>query len=118
MASYIIRIQGIELYGFHGCLPEEAKIGTNYIIDVVVETDFAEAALNDDLAKTVDYCDIYNIVKQEMAVRSKLIESVALRIVKTIKNNIPRIITVEVTVNKLNPPVNGYVQKTSVTIKE
>ena len=44
----IINVTGIQLYAYHGCLEEEAKIGGNYIVDVKIETDFMEAQVEDD----------------------------------------------------------------------
>ena len=76
MAQHI-NIEGILLYGFHGCLDEESKIGQEYRIDIFIETDFTAAAEQDNLALTIDYCAVYDIVKAEMAIRSKLIEQVA-----------------------------------------
>ena len=38
-----VNIEGIKLYAYHGCLDEEARIGSNYIIDVKFETDFTQA---------------------------------------------------------------------------
>ncbi len=113
----IVRVEGIQLRAYHGCMEEEATVGSNYIVDVVVDADFTEAAKTDDLSKTVDYVDIYNIVKKEMDIRSKLIEHVAQRIADSIKKNISRVLSVSVTVKKLNPPIGGFVEKTSVTIQ-
>ena len=114
----IIKVSGIKLYAYHGCLEEEAKIGCNYIVDISIETDFSAAAAKDDLNKTVDYVKVYEIVTAEMAIRSKLIEHVAYRIIRALKENIRKPITVEVTVSKLNPPVNGETESASVTLKD
>jgi 7,8-dihydroneopterin aldolase/epimerase/oxygenase len=114
----IIKVSGIKLYAYHGCLEEEALIGCNYIVDVSIETDFSEAYKKDDLSQTVDYVKVYEIVKAEMAIRSKLIEHVAYRIIKELKKKTARPMTVEVTVSKVNPPVNGEVESASVTLRD
>jgi len=111
-----INIEGIKLYGYHGCLEEEAKIGGNYVVDVLMETDFSIAAIQDDLHKTIDYCSVYEISKKQMAVRSKLIESVCARIFEEIKTTFPAITKLTVKVTKLVPPMNGNVEKVSVEI--
>ena len=80
-----IEINGIKLYAFHGCLPEEEKIGGNYVVDVMLNTDFSSAAISDNLNETVDYVDVNRIVGEEMAIRSKLIEHVGQRIIKRLK---------------------------------
>jgi dihydroneopterin aldolase len=113
-----ILVEGINVYAYHGCLEEEGKIGTNYTVDVTMETDFAEAAKTDDLSKTIDYVIVYNIVKTQMAVRSKLIEQVGKRIVDELKKEFATLKKVEVKVTKLNPPMNGNVEKVSIVIVE
>lgn len=113
-----INIEGIKLYGYHGCLDEEAKIGGNYIVDVYMCTDFSEAAKTDELTKTIDYCAIYEISKKEMAVRSKLIEQVCNRIYNSIKSEFKSIQKLHVKVTKLLPPMNGDVEKVSVEIRD
>ena len=113
-----IVIEGIKLYAYHGCLDEEAKIGANYIVDVTMETDFSDAAKEDDLNKTIDYVIVYNIVKEQMAIRSKLIESVGDRILTELKKEFNTLIKTEVKISKLNPPMNGNVEKVSIVITE
>jgi 7,8-dihydroneopterin aldolase/epimerase/oxygenase len=111
-----INIEGIRLYGYHGCLAEEARIGGNYNVDVYINTDFSQAALTDDLTKTIDYCSIYNISREEMAIRSKLIEQVCDRIYRRITGEFPAITSLRVKVTKLAPPMNGDVDRVSVEI--
>lgn len=113
-----IIVEGINLYAYHGCLEEEAKIGANYLVDVIMETDFTEAAVSDDLNKTIDYVVVFNIVKKQMAIRSKLIETVGQRIVNELKKEFSSLKKVEVKISKLNPPMNGNVEKVSIVITE
>jgi 7,8-dihydroneopterin aldolase/epimerase/oxygenase len=113
----IVSVHNLKLYGYHGCLPEEAVIGTHYRIDVDVHVDFTEAALTDDLTKTVDYVVINRLVKEEMAIRSKLIEHVLLRIIKRIKAEYPAAGKVWVRLYKMNPPANGDIESVSVTLE-
>ncbi len=87
-------------------------------MDVTIETDFSEAAKTDNLDLTVDYCDVFEIVKKEMAIPSKLIEHVGRRIALSLLNSIPRIDAVKVCVTKIAPPMNGDVESVSITIEE
>ena len=107
----------MSVYAYHGCLKEEGLIGSNYIVDVTMETDFTEAANTDDLIKTIDYVTVYNIVKQQMAIRSKLIEHAGQRIVNVLKAELKGLKKLEVKVTKLNPPMNGNVEKVSIVIE-
>ena len=112
----IIRLNQIKLHANHGCLYEEELIGGNYEVDVEMHTDFQEAAENDILSKTIDYVTVNKIVEEEMAIRSKLIEQVAWRIGKRMKDELPSLEKAIVTVKKMNPPINGNVRDVSVTI--
>ena len=113
-----ILVQGIKLYAYHGCLKEDSIIGGNYIVDVCIDADLTKPSRTDKLNETVDYCDVYAIVKKEMSVRSKLIEHVAKRIFDKLKKKFPKAVLVEVKVTKLNPPIPGEVEKVSVVICE
>jgi dihydroneopterin aldolase len=113
-----INIDGIKLYGFHGCLEEEGRVGGEYIINVSMVVDFNEAAITDDLNLTIDYCTVFNICKAEMAIRSKLIEHVVKRIFDNMKKTFPQLIHTQVTVIKLLPPMNGPVDRVSVTFED
>jgi dihydroneopterin aldolase len=112
----VIRLEGIKFHAFHGCLPEEARIGGNYIVDVVIETDLSQSEKTDKLADTLDYCIVYDIVKEQMKIRSKLIEHVAGRISEKLKEKFKNIQKLKVIVTKINPPLNGEVRSVSVEV--
>jgi 7,8-dihydroneopterin aldolase/epimerase/oxygenase len=113
----LIHVNGIRVYAFHGCLPEEGKIGCEYVVDVLIDFDFSKAAETDELADTVDYCVVFDTVKVEMAIRAKLIEHVALRIVRRLRSIYPAVRLFSVSVRKINPPMNGAVDSVAVTIE-
>ena len=112
-----IAVEGIKVYAYHGCLDEEAKIGGNYIVDVYMLTNFTNAAHSDDLSQTIDYCAVFEIVKKEMAIRSKLIENVADRIHRNITKSFTSVTKTRVKLTKLSPPMNGNVEKVFVEIE-
>jgi len=112
-----INVEGVRLYAYHGCLEEEGKIGGEYIVDVYMQTDFAEAAKTDDLLLTIDYCTVFNICREEMAIRSKLIEHVGKRIFDKLESTFPQLLHTKVVITKLLPPMHGPVDKVSVIIE-
>ncbi len=117
MKNYI-NINGIKLYGYHGCLDEEGRVGGEYIVDVNMQTDFTDAAKTDDLNLTIDYCSVFEISKKHVAIRSKLIEQVAMRIFNEIKSTYPQLTHTQVKLTKLLPPMNGAVDSVSVIIED
>lgn len=109
-----IELENIRCYAYHGCLVEESKIGSDYRVDLMVKTDLAPSALSDDLADTVDYVHLNAIVKEEMAIRAKLLEHVAKRILDRIGNELPTVMHAKVAVAKLNPPIGGDVASVKI----
>ena len=116
--KHTIEVNGIKIYAFHGCLDEEGKIGGNYVVDVMLNTDFTLGALHDDLQNTIDYVDVNLIVKEEMSVRSKLIEHVGHRIVRRLKTELNGISALKVKITKITPPINGDVENVAIIIEE
>lgn len=112
-----ILVSEIRVYAHHGCLPEETLIGADYEINVVVDFDTKQAAISDDLSHTVDYVCINSIVKKEMSQPSNLIEHVVFRILRKIIDKYPQTNSVEVSVAKQNPPINGDVKEVVVVDK-
>ncbi len=111
-----IKVENIVCYSYHGCMAEEASIGQTYLVGVEMNLDFSEAANNDDLSKTIDYCVINRIVEEEMAIRSKLIEHVGQRILNRFKRDLLIMKSATVEIKKINPPINGNVESVSVLL--
>jgi dihydroneopterin aldolase len=111
-----IQLKNIKIYAFHGCLLEEEKIGSDYLVNLTVRANLDKASKSDELADTVDYVLLQKIVGEQMAVRSKLLEHAGKRIVDKILFDIPLVSYVKVTVAKVNPPIDGDVAAVSVTL--
>ena len=111
-----IRLKNIKIYAFHGCLVEEEKIGSDYLVNLSVKADLSKAAVSDALRDTVDYVHLQKIVKEEMAIRSKLLEHVGQRIIDRVFNEISLVDFVKITVSKLNPPIGGDVAEVQVSM--
>ena len=111
-----IKLNNIRVHAWHGCLKEESIIGSDYRVDLEVSTDLTKSSLSDKLSDTVDYVYLNNIVKEEMAIKSKLLEHVAKRILDRIFKEISVISNAEVSVYKINPPIGGDVESVSVVL--
>ncbi|WP_341653363.1 dihydroneopterin aldolase [Blattabacterium cuenoti] len=112
-----IVLENIKLFGFHGCMPEEKYVGSHYTIYLEIEFDFHQASTNDDLSKTINYVDLYSIVKKEMNINSKLIEHLAQRIIQRIKEyKKPLIKNTKIKICKENPPLQGNVDRVCIIL--
>lgn len=112
-----IRLKNIRIFTNHGCLIEEEKIGSDYLVNLKVKANLETASKSDSLKDTVDYVHLQHIIKNEMAMRSKLLEHVGQRIVDRILLEIPLVEKAKVTISKLNPPIGGDVEEVSVRMK-
>ena len=112
-----IVLENIKIYAFHGCMKEETRIGSDYIINLNVKADLQDAAISDQLEDTVNYVDLLNIVNEEMAIDSKLLEHVAERIVSRILRTMKVVNNVQVKVAKQNPPINGNISAVTIIRK-
>lgn len=110
-----IDVFGIRIYTNHGCMTEEAIIGSHYEVNLSVWADLTRSVQTDALEDTVDYVALNAIVKEEMAQRAKLLEVVCQRILDRIFAEHPSVQKAVVNVAKLNPPINGDVERVALT---
>lgn len=114
----IIKVENIRVFAYHGCLKEETKIGSDYLIDLEVEADLQQSAISDSLKDTVDYVFLNKIVREEMLKPTHLLETVAKRILIRIFKEDQIVKKATVWVSKLNPPIGGDVEKVTIKMTE
>ena len=113
-----VKVENLKIFAYHGCMAEEEVIGSDYVVNIKVSCMMSKKTFADDITKTVDYVDLARIAKREMAIRSKLLESVAKRISSSCLKEIPIIDDVFVSISKICPPINADVEAVTVEIFE
>ena len=111
-----ISINGMRFYAHHGCFEQERAIGTHFCVDLQMEVDTSRAEMSDNIADTVNYLEVYQVVKREMEQPSHLLEHVAHRIGEAVQVEFPDTMSVVVKVSKLNPPLGGQMESVSVEV--
>lgn len=112
-----VSLEGMQFFAYHGFYPQEQKIGTNFILDIHIFTDFLKATTTDDLSYTIDYQVVYQIIKEEMSIPSKLLEHVLSRIIDRIKVRFGKAMSsFEISIQKKNPPLGGICDCSKITI--
>jgi len=106
----------MEFFAYHGCLERERQEGNRFRVDLAYDYDMRKAARSDELREAIDYSVIYEIICQEMKVPANLLEHLATRMLNSITDHFPRIEYAELTVTKYNPPLDGKIESTSVTV--
>ena len=102
-----IQLNGLRIFAYHGVLPQENRVGALYTVNLQLTTDFLEASKTDDLSYTINYAEVYEAVKQEMLIPSKLLEHVIYRISNRLFADFPTITAIHIGVFKENPPMGA-----------
>ena len=111
-----ITIENMEFYAYHGHFEEEQKIGTWFSLDLTMEVDTSKAELTDELEDTVDYSAVYQVVKEQMMIPSKLLEHVGRRILNAVKERFFDVTDAQLKIRKMNPPLGGKMDFVSLEL--
>lgn len=111
-------LEGLEFHAYHGVYAHERSSGNKFEVDIEVETELQPAAFEDDLSGTLNYEDLYAIVKEEMERPAKLLERVGHAMAERVLHLFPRALFVQVKIAKFNPPIGGVCRKASVTVSK
>ena len=114
----IIKVENIRVFANHGCLKEETAIGSDYRVDLQVKASLKKSSKSDELSDTVDYVFLNKVVREEMAIPSKLLETVAQRILDRVFKEAIIITKATVAVSKINPPIGGDVEMVIIKMSE
>lgn len=100
----------MQVRGFHGVDEQERRVGNDFAVSLSLQYPFDKAMASDNLDDTISYADVAAIVREQMAVPSKLLEHVVGRIRREVLNRYPAIRGGRIAVAKLNPPIPGQVE--------
>lgn len=113
MSQDRLSLIGMRFQGRHGALPQEKVTDQRFEVDVVLHADLREAAERDDLAATVDYAALFDLVRAIVEGPSfDLIEALAGAIAKAVLTacDPTRVSAVEVRVRKPEAPIDGELE--------
>ena len=118
--KFEINLNNLLFYAYHGIYETERHNGNKFTVNLTVsipsQEGIKEDEFYDDIKHTVSYADLYDIVRQEMYLPCKLLETVALKIAKRIKEEFPLITEGRITIEKDRPPIEGMLGNASVTL--
>jgi len=109
-----IELVGMQFFAHHGCFEEEQIIGNKFVVNFWAETDMTIPAKTDNIEDALNYQEVYNIIAEQMKIKSHLLENVARRILDAVKEKFPYIENAQVQIDKLNPPLGGQVNASRV----
>ncbi|MDW0118719.1 dihydroneopterin aldolase [Sporosarcina thermotolerans] len=113
-----IHLNEMEFYGYHGALREETVLGQRFRANVSLAVDLTEAGVTDDLQKTVNYAEVFDVCRSVVEGEPrKLIESVAEEIASSVMGRFAaQVKGIRVVLIKPDPPIRGHYASVSVDI--
>ena len=112
-----ITLHEMRFYAYHGVFAQEQRVGNHFIVELSFWVDIAESLHRDELEETISYADVYEVIKAEMAIQSRLLEHVVGRISERLFATFPRMQRIALTLSKCNPPFPGEVHSAAVTLE-
>ena len=112
----IIELEGMEFYAYHGCFKEEQIVGNKFTVYVRMEYEAEKAAQTDRIGDALNYQRAYEMIKEQLQIKSHLLEHVCERILDSLYNNFEELRYATVKVSKMNPPMGGQIEKVSLTL--
>ena len=111
-----IRLNNIQLYGWHGVDDDEKRMGQHFEIDVEISLNLTSTIVTDDLKKTVDYSELYRFVISKFSEKKyNLIETLAHNITISIQKEFP-VKSCKVLIRKPDAPINGILDTVEVEV--
>ena len=114
--EFEIGINDATFYAYHGVEVFEREVGTEFKVSLSVKVPYIAEMEGDDLSFTVSYADLYQIVDEEMQKPRKLLETVALSIIRRIREKFSDVRSGFVTIEKVRPPIAGMLGRAFVTL--
>ena len=113
-----IELQGMKFHAYHGVLPQETRVGGEFVVNLSFSMSHLRSLQTDNLADTISYAEVYELVKTEMEVPSQLLEHVAGRISAALKTHFPELSGLRLKISKKSPPLGGEVESASVILED
>jgi dihydroneopterin aldolase len=110
-----VALKEVKCYAFHGYYPEEQLTGIYFLVDMEVE--FIPQGDTENLQHTVNYEVLNHLILEEMARTQKMLETVIRNIIDRAIAAYPFILTAQVGIKKLNPPMPGQIGHSFVQLK-
>ncbi len=101
-----IILAGLAFYGYHGVMMEENALGQRFRVDLELGLDMSDAARTDDVAATISYAHVYDLVKEAFEEkRFKLIEALGHHIMVRLFDGFERLDWIRIKVRKPEAPL-------------
>jgi len=110
-----IELHDIRIFAHHGVYVGEDQMGNNFSVDLVVNFDEGSTHF-ETLTDTINYEELFEIVKQRMKVDTPLLERIAEGIIRKIKHRYPFVTEARISIYKLQAAIENLQGRVGITM--
>jgi len=110
-----IELKDVRIQANHGLYPGESKTGNVYQINLCVKYEEGHIIF-DTLQSTINYVELYEIVRQRMQLPTALLEKLCDDILQQIKFQYPFITEATISLYKIQAPIENFEGRVGVTL--
>ena len=111
-----IFLEQLRFFAYHGVGAQAAVTGNAFTVALRLTCQVEQAVESDNVDDTVSYADVYNAIRDEMEIPSRLLEHVAGRMVKRLYRDFPLIQKIDLKLSKRNPPMGADIRAAGVEL--
>lgn len=117
MASFRIKLERLRLFGHHGVFEEERILGAEFEVSLQLKVK-APKEIVTSLHETVNYAEVYKLVKERFDIPTPLLETLAQQIAAAVQTAFPQAKKIRLQISKLHPPIAGFAGSVSVEYRQ
>ena len=111
-------LKDLQVFARHGVLPEEARLGQRFAVDVTAHLDLRPAGESDDYRRTVCYDALARLVTETLTIqRFALLEAAAEAVAQAVLAAFSLVERVEVEVRKPAAPIDAVFAYVGVAVE-
>ena|SRR5215213_5478604 len=114
MASFTIQLHNLRFFAEHGMYEEERAVGNEFEINISLEIKAPKEKIK-SLEDTINYAEVYRLTREIFSIRKPLLETLAMEIAETLKDQFPAIKNLSIQIQKLNPPITSFTGSVGIT---
>lgn len=109
-----VHLYNLKFYAFHGVHEEEKLLGNEYEVNADIQFHEEHTQIN-DLEQTINYADVYEMIKKRMHIPTSLLETVVMDIGNSIYEKYNYVRYINVSLKKIHPPIESIEGSVGVT---
>ncbi|MGB0521756.1 MAG: dihydroneopterin aldolase [Flammeovirgaceae bacterium] len=114
----LVKLEGMEFFAYHGYYDEEQAMGNKYNVDLSIYLDLNQPAQSDKLSDTINYEELYRMIRLEMEEPARLLEHIAFRISRKLLEAFQLVQEIEISISKFNPPLGGICKSATIVYRK